>query len=130
MKKYIWALLSAYLVLSMAHASGSHDHDITIINEGDTHVENIFIEGSGISSSDLDAAFAGSMAVSQVQCNTSSRKHQGGFGIGKSGSEYAFAGGYCHSIGNSPKYAQTLGGSVLLLEGGEQVYGGGYNFQW
>lgn len=119
MKKLIWVLLSACLVLGTAEAS----------RYGDTIINNFF-EDNGVNSSDLDSLFASSLAVSQIHCNTSSRKHQAGFGTGYANGKNAFAGGYCHSIGSSDDYSMTLGGTCAVANGQKPGCGLGFNIAW
>jgi len=79
---------------------------------------------------DLDAAMAASMAAGAVECSTSSRKHQAGVATGYASGKNAFAAGYCHSIGQSPDYAQTLGVKAAFATDMSPVYSLGYNIAW
>ncbi len=124
MKLLILIVVSTFLVFGNAEAS-RYGNTTNIFN-----TFNTFEGDSGVSDSDLDSVFAGAMAASQIQCNTSSRKHQAGFGLGYKAGQNAGAAGYCHSLGSSADYAHTLGGTVVLMNGEEPGYGVGYNIAW
>lgn len=91
---------------------------------------NTFEGDSGVSDSDLDSVFAGALAASQIQCNTSSSKHQAGAGLGYKSGQNAAAAGYCHSLPSRSSYAHTLGGTAVLMSGNSPAYGVGYNITW
>lgn len=131
-KEFLWALalVGAMLVLMLywgaAEAGGYH-----VTNnyyEGDTYVTNIFEDDTGVSSSDLDSYFAATMAASQIQCSTSTRKHQAGVSTGYKSGKNAFAVGYCKSI--SDTNAVTLGGTAAFANDMKPAYGVGLNWSW
>lgn len=123
-------LIVAIVLLGFAFTAvaGGYHHNTYITNnyyeENNTYIE----EHSGVSDSDLDSTFAATMAASQIQCSTSSRKHQAGVATGYKSGKNAFAVGYCKSISDSQ--AMTLGGTAAFATGIKPAYGIGLNWSW
>lgn len=135
-KEFIWALalVGAMLMLMLywgeVQASGDKCFHCTInnITEENTYVTNIWEDDTGVSNSDLDSYFAATMAASQIQCSTSTRKHQAGVSTGYKSGKNAFAVGYCKSISDTK--AMTLGGTAAFANGMKPAYGVGLNWSW
>jgi hypothetical protein len=135
-KEYLWALgavAAILLIMLYAGAANAGCYKCTINKHYHTTVieENTFIDiEEGVSDSELNAHFAGAIAASQINCNTSTRKNQGGIGLGYKGGANAGAVGYCKKVGDSPNYSQTFGGTVIVMSGEKPGYGLGWNIAW
>ena len=128
-----WLLIA--FGINVAFASGDKCFHCTINNyyeenyyEENEYVTNTYEDNSGVSNSDLDATFAATMAASNIECSTSSRRHQAGVSTGYKSGKNAFALGYCKSI--SDTQAMTLGGKAAFASGIKPAYSIGLNWSW